>query len=392
MKRALKSLDILKGIAIIMIIIVHNRHFIMQDMTGFRQLINFGQMGVAIFFMVSGMVLCYSWTHQCESCSQKGVHNYLRFVKRRYLRLAPGFLMILLINLLLNILFLDILEYSPGYIMNREPLGLLVNMLFLHGLFPEYINSVFPGGWYIGSTFLLYLLFPILFFLFDKIYQKRKNNVLILPFLLWFVNYLLLKKLAISSDYTIYPSNCSFLYYFFLNQLPCFSMGILLFFQEKDAICRKCPLPISLLFSILFTFLSVYLYLQPDEHRFLFTIIPFLVSIASYWFAIFLLHIEECHSFPSAFQIIIDFVADCGKHSYEMYLMHGFFSWYGIKAFTLALAERGIAYNDLLLYLILLPITILLVYLSSHPLSVLLNKIDSKLRYRVFSIIKKRAL
>ena len=39
-KSKLASLDILKGIAIIMIIIVHNRHFLMKNMDGLRQLIS----------------------------------------------------------------------------------------------------------------------------------------------------------------------------------------------------------------------------------------------------------------------------------------------------------------------------------------------------------------
>ena len=56
MDRKLKSLDIIKGIGIIMIIIVHNRHFmIWGEMSGMmqtiKQLINFGQMGCQLFFL-----------------------------------------------------------------------------------------------------------------------------------------------------------------------------------------------------------------------------------------------------------------------------------------------------------------------------------------------------
>lgn len=384
MKRTLKSLDILKGIAIIMIIIVHNRHFIIQHTNGIlHQLINFGQMGVSIFFMVSGMALCYSYMGQYKSFPEKDItsyfSSYFQFIARRYLRLAPGFFIIFAINILLNFLLIDILNYSPGYIMNREPIGLFVNLLFLHGLFPKYINSVFPSGWYIGTTFLLYVLFPILFFLFHKIYQKNKHFIFILPIFFWLVYYLLTRVIAYFSNYSFYPYNCSFLYFFFMNQLPCFSMGILLFFHEKDSFSLKCPLPISLLLGFGFTLLAFYLYVQPD-HYFFFTVIPFLVSIAAYWFAIFLLHIEQHQGFPSTLHAITDFIADCGKNSYSMYLMHGFFSWYSIKALTLFLTERKIIYNDLLLYLALLPITIFLVYVTGRSFSNLLNKIDSKLR------------
>ena len=175
-----------------MIIIVHNRHFVFYHTDGIlRQLINFGQMGVPIFFMVSGMALCYSWTSQCRANPSHGISNYWSFVKKRYLRLAPGFFIILAVNLFLNVILIDILHTSPGYIMNREPLGLLVNVLFLHGLFPEYINTVFPSGWYIGSTFLLYLVFPILFRLFQNIHKKNKHILAILPALFCLLYFLL---------------------------------------------------------------------------------------------------------------------------------------------------------------------------------------------------------
>lgn len=60
MKKQLNTLNLLKGIGILMVIMVHNRHFIMKDMSGLRPLINYGQMGCQLFFFVSGMALCYS--------------------------------------------------------------------------------------------------------------------------------------------------------------------------------------------------------------------------------------------------------------------------------------------------------------------------------------------
>ena len=377
MKRTLLSLNILKGIAMIMILIVHNRHFIFYHTEGvLRQLINFAQMGVSLFFTVSGMSLCYSWNNQCKTNPSHGISNYWNFVKKRYLRLALGFLIILAINLLLNFVLVDILHFSPGYIMNRDPLGLLVTILFLHGLFPKYINTVFPSGWYIGSTILLYLLFPMLFQFFQRVRRINKHIILILPPLFCLLYFLLTKQIAFYSNNTIYPYNCSFLYFFFLNHLPSFSVGIMLFFHEEEHFPQKCPLWISLLLGSLFTMLAFYLYLKPDVYYF-FTIIPFLVSIASYWFALFLLHIEHYQGFPSFLSAITGFIANCGKYSYEMYLMHGFFSWYGIKALTLYLTAQGILYNDLFLYIILLPVTIILVYTFGHLLSDTLNRIHN---------------
>lgn len=372
MKQTFKTLDILKGIGIIMILIVHNRHFILRDVNGLRILINFGQMGVSIFFTVSGIALCHSWLRQLSknSCSTfKELFNcYVHFVKRRYLRLAPGFLIILFINLLLNILLIDLCNYSPGYIMNRDPLGFLINILFLHGLTPAYINNVFPSGWYIGTTFVLYLLFPFVYYLFQKIYTYNKYCIIAIPIVFLLLNCFITIGLSLATNNALYPYNCSFQYFFFLNHLPSFSIGILLFFLEKEHFSQKCSPALSVLLFIVSLIISICLYIQPDSY-FLFMVIPSIVSIATLWFAVFLFHIEKMHSFPYPSQPIINFLASCGKYSYEMYLMHGFFSWYGIKALTTYLNNHQIRYPDLLLYIILLPITIVLVYLSGRIFS-----------------------
>lgn len=93
MDKKLRSIDIIKGIGIIMIIITHNRHFIMQDMSVIWFLINFGQMGCQLFFFASGFSLCYAWEHMDPSRPRA-----LRFILRRYLRLAPGFLIFMMVS------------------------------------------------------------------------------------------------------------------------------------------------------------------------------------------------------------------------------------------------------------------------------------------------------
>lgn len=376
MKQTFQTLNILKGIAIIMILIVHNRHFVLHNVDGIRILINFGQMGVSIFFTVSGMALCHSWVRQVSNYSHLSFKElfycYFQFIKKRYYRLAPGFLIVLFVNLLLNILLIDIFNYSPGFIMNRNPLGFLINIAFLHGLTPSFINTVFPSGWYIGTTFILYLLFPFIYYLFQKIYTFNKKVIITIPIIFLLINCFITIGIFYATSQTLYPYNCSFQYFFFLNHLPAFSIGILLFFIEKEHFSQKCSPIISLLLFGISLILSLYLYIKPD-HYFLFMVIPTVVSIATLWLATFLLHIEKKSAFSHIQNPITDFVTSCGKYSYEMYLMHGFFSWYGIKALTTYLTQNHIHYNDILLYIILLPITVLLVYLSGRFFSKILS-------------------
>ncbi|MDE7324428.1 MAG: acyltransferase [Lachnospiraceae bacterium] len=409
MKKQLKSLNVLKGIGILMIIMVHNRHFIMKDMSGLRQLINYGQMGCQLFFMVSGMALCYSWYHltskytglqETQLTFRQRILCSGQFILRRYLRLAPGFLIILCINYMLNVLFMDVLDHSPGFIVNREPAAILTNLLFLHGFFPDYINNVFPGGWYIGTTFILYALFPLLILLFEKLYSLKRHSILIIPVIFLALNCVLLRNIANTTHNALYPYNNSFLYYFFTNQLPCFSLGIMLYFQEKTGFSAKCPLPVSILLSAVTCFVSIRLYLMPEQN-FIYSVIPSLVGLSYYWLAVSFIHIELCAASPeetkdcgtnlraaessqhAARRIIhpfTDFIASCGSNSYGMYLVHAFVSWYGLKDLSYFLTQGGYTYNDLLLYCALYLPTVFVIYVLGLYMAKLLDIIDKKLR------------
>lgn len=390
-KQKLKSLDVLKGIAMIMIIVVHNRHFIMKDMNGMRQLINYGQTGVQLFFLISGMSLCYAWYHLTESNQEKNWVSCVKtFIRRRYLRLAPGFFIVLFINYILNVILIDFLHMSPGYIMNREPVGILVNVLFLHGFFPDYINSVFPSGWYIGTTFILYALFPLLVLSFEKLHTLNRHSIFLLPIAFLSLDLFISKGAVTMFGNKFYPYNDSFMFFFFPNQLPAFALGILLYFQEKEYFSRHFPLWLSTTLTVITSYIAVHFYLHPNM-PYAFCIIPFLCGISFYWLAVTLLHIEykinretiaikKSAKLSKIVSYFVNFLADCGKNSYGMYLVHGFFSWYIMKALTTTLMKHGINYNELQLYFLLLVPTILAVYGTGRWFDVLLNYLDKKLR------------
>lgn len=392
MNKKLQSLDILKGIGIIMIIIVHNRHFIMKDMTGYRQLINYGQMGCQLFFFVSGMALCYSWFHQINRNPGQGWYKcYGTFILRRYLRLFPGFLIIMAANFLLNLLLIDGFHYSPGFIMNTDVKGILVNVLFLHGFFPDYINNVFPGGWYIGTTFVLYLLFPLLVTLFQKLDTLNRYTIYGLPAILLGLNFLAVTLISKLSGGSLYLTNNSFLYYFFTNQLPCFSLGVLLYSQENcgtKSFCAGCPQIVSIGAFILTGFLAIRLYLLP-EADYIYMILPSLAGLSFYWLAVSMIHSEHAfHSLPVRKlkrddRVLIwfaNFLAHCGQSSYGMYLIHSFVCWYGMKAITDVMNRHGYEYNDLQLYMILFLPSVFVVYVAGLYMEKLLELIANRIK------------
>ncbi|MCI8966617.1 MAG: acyltransferase [Lachnospiraceae bacterium] len=385
-----KSLDILKGIGIIMIIAVHNRHFVMQDMSGLRQLINLGQMGCQLFFFASGFSLCHAWEHMDSSRSR-----IPRFLLRRYLRLAPGFLFFMIVNLMLNILLMDVLHLSPGFIMNREPRALLVNILFLHGLFPCAVNNVFPGGWYIGTAFLLYIAFPPLYTVFQKLRNVNLRPGCLsvcmagVPALLLILNIPLLHLVSACAAKEELPlGNNTFLYYFFTNQLPCFSLGILLFFQHMHPNAPRrnpCPPAVYAALSAVSAVLCAALFLSPPMPL-IYAVIPSLAGLAAYGIAAALIRIEKrgesarVHKRKRLTSPVSRFLASCGQHSYGMYLAHSLVSWYGMKALTALLTQNGRTYNDLLLYgLVFLP-SVLIIYAMGVDVERALSRIDRRLR------------
>ncbi len=377
--KKLNTLNLIKGIGIIMIIMVHNRHFLMQDMSGLRPLINFGQMGCQLFFFVSGFSLCFSWEHMtCSTSSKPVVSTYFQFLLRRYLRLAPGFLIIMISNLVLNILLMDILNFPPGFIMNKEPFAILTNILFIHGLFPDYINNVFPGGWYLGTAFLLYAAFPLLYGIMKKLFYRLPILMNAVPIVLLLFNHCLLHWITVMTKNALYPSNNSFLYFFFTNHLPCFSLGILLYFQEKKNFSAKCPILISVPFFLVSWFLCIGMFLMPDTH-YLFTIIPSVAGLSVYWLGVALIHFEKKPGkhFSSFFA---RFLAECGQSSYGMYLVHAFVCWYGMKALNYFLTINGSAYNDILVYMLLLVPSVFVVFVLGLYMERLLFWIDKKLR------------
>ena len=141
------SIDIAKGIAICMVILVHSQ----QKISGIHfQILDFGQMGCQIFFVLSGYTTAMSLKKKKDG-----------FFLRRYISIAPGYYFMLLITHGINFL-LQRWDLTIGFAQNSSLVSLVINVFLLQGLFPFCNNNVMAGGWYIGTLMLLYLVAPYL--------------------------------------------------------------------------------------------------------------------------------------------------------------------------------------------------------------------------------------
>lgn len=223
------TLDVLRGLAIAGVMAIH----VSQSFPSTIKAIDFafmcGWAGVNLFYFVSALTMCLMWTRRAEP------HPTRNFYIRRFLRIAPLFWLAIPLYLLVN-------GTGPG---PNAPFGIglhqvLLTATFLHGFWPDSVNSVVPGDWSIAAEMTFYLVFPLLMTAFGS----RRHLYLALALLLHLFNVCLFKPWAFALFSAHYgPGQEAFvwtaLHMSFLNQLPIFLLGCALFFGLRDGVAKS---------------------------------------------------------------------------------------------------------------------------------------------------------
>jgi peptidoglycan/LPS O-acetylase OafA/YrhL len=145
-------IDALRGIAVAGVVLVHTGRQAMPPGATLRAAMNLGAAGVQLFFVVSALTLCLSWASRRRHESRP-LHNFLI---RRIARVVPMFYVAIALYLALHGL-------APGY---WAPNGsgaaaIAATALFVHGLHPETINAVVPGGWSVADEMGFYAILAL---------------------------------------------------------------------------------------------------------------------------------------------------------------------------------------------------------------------------------------
>jgi exopolysaccharide production protein ExoZ len=147
--RRLRGLDSLRGIAIATVIVFHVQlHFPAPGLLGRLALLGYN--GVQLFFIVSGITMCYMWSARKDETWETG-----KFLIRRLCRIAPPFWFAIVFYM----------AWRQTSFSNLEPAGALdalVTLFLAHGFVPHDINLVVPGGWSIAAEAGFYVLFPLM--------------------------------------------------------------------------------------------------------------------------------------------------------------------------------------------------------------------------------------
>ena len=224
------TLDVLRGLAIAGVMAIHVSQAFPSNIHAVDFAFMCGWTGVNVFYFVSAMTMCLMWTQRSGETNATG-----KFYIRRFLRIAPLFWLAIPVYLAINGTAPS--ANAPNGI---GPVQVILTATFLHGFWPDSVNSVVPGDWSIAAEMTFYLVFPLLITAFGS----RRHLYVALAIVLHLVNVILFKPWAFALFSAYYgPGHEAFvwttLHISFLNQLPVFLIGCALFFALRDGFTKS---------------------------------------------------------------------------------------------------------------------------------------------------------
>lgn len=349
----------LKAIAIFFIALTHYSQ--MFSTTFIDEVLAMGQMGCQFFLVVSCFTLSVSQEMEPKS--------YRQFIIRRFQRISIPWWLALIAYVLAG--YGSMLLFKKNYFgTNIDPISILLNFVFLNGLLPFCNNNVVRGGWYIGTTVLLYLLHPFLFNIYKKSMEKCGKYLKVLfPSLLFCICFPVLNVISLNLPDAI--ENNTFWYFNVINQLTCYSLGFILYdFWKNDEFDKvhipwiKCGLALLIGAVVFYSNWGV----AP-------LLIPLLFGIVSVYLMIALMK----SNMLSLQKLVGEKLNKIGKLSFSLYLTHLFVVWYFTRAIKYVLSRFII--SEVLMFFIILPIATVCCYFAA----ILFNRIVGMIESRVYS-------
>jgi peptidoglycan/LPS O-acetylase OafA/YrhL len=220
-------IDALRGYAILMVIAVHTSQVFPDIPNSLVKILSKGAYGVQLFFVTSALTLSMSWAIRNESAAD--------FYTRRIFRIVPMFWIAIVFFLLLNGTGPSM--YAPDGIGFRH---VAMTALLAHGLWPDTITSVVPGGWSVADEVIFYVLFPLMV---PPLLRARWKTLIMVAVAAVVLGAQLSRILdAFSYLYPASAQSVAGIYFslWFPRQLPCFVFGIMLFrFSAEHSSIRQ---------------------------------------------------------------------------------------------------------------------------------------------------------
>lgn len=205
----------LRGIAILLVIIFHF----------FPNYLPLGYLGVDLFFLISGFLITGI---VIKNYNNKNF-SFFHFYEKRFRRLAPSLLFIILIFALISFFILLPIDQKNFWYSVISSLFLVPNFFFWsQGGYFGSENSIktFLHFWSLGVEFQFYLIFPFLLIFLLKFFKK--NIILVITVLIFFSIFLNIYLFKIDGQ--------NFAFFMLPNRIWEFLLGALLVFLPKKKI------------------------------------------------------------------------------------------------------------------------------------------------------------
>lgn len=288
MRHNIIELDIIRALAIILIVFCHLHYFINSEFLEKWSSFPFAFLGLNFFFILSGFLMNYKR-------KIKSKDDITVFVIKRVKRIYPLYWIALILSMVMNLLSI----YPLDDTIQKTELVLL-NMLGLQGLFPE--EYTIYGMWFIGVIILYYIIY-----VFIAYYSDNINGILINSFIV-IIPLLVLKHefgLIHVNTFNFYPAFIAGILssevkdFKDLSRISVYSFLILLLFSGMSClglmtIKNVLVAAIYIIFSIISLFVAIY-YASSNYSKEIVNILPndiyqsiYRIAYSSY--SIFLFH------------------------------------------------------------------------------------------------------
>lgn len=345
----LTFIDASRGIAILMVILVHTAQSIDGVNASVMRMVMYGQMGVQLFFVVSAYTLCLSWyARRAEPAP------IASFYVRRFFRIAPLYWLGIPLYAVAGGASIWHATGSFAVPQQYSPVNVVVNLLLLHGFYPPANNTIVPGGWSIGTEAAFYFVFPLMMALVQRFDVKSPARWLAVV-VAWsaIVQTLLL---ALRWGFGIETQNGSFLYWSIVIQSQVFLVGIAFYHVNLPRSATAGRVATFCVAAVSLTAMAAWMWSLRIGH--LFSIIPVVAGVAFCCvIAILEMMPRLCHPF----------LCRIGQVSYSMYLFHFLLAHTGLRFVNECVQYRirgtialGIS------YLVIVALTFLIAVLSER--------------------------
>lgn len=295
MKQHIKSIDYLRGVLALCIVLYHYLSWTHSIEVNSNQILfRIALYGVSIFFIISGFSLVIAY----RDIDFLKINNIIMYFRKRIARIYPLFWLVIIISVIIDYRYIsEIREF-------------LIQFTIFFGIFGK--GGLTPGAWSIGIEIIFYLFFPILMLLSSYLISHSKITLLVIY--LFLIGAFLYTSMF-HNNYFLNMGDKYFKMYVlnFCNHAYFFLFGMLLaFFYEKVIASRLLKK-----YYILLVILSATIFILPkvsiDEYYFIIDGVWRLVfSLASFIiFTAFLFNKIESN--------LLSFF---GKISYTLYLTH----------------------------------------------------------------------